>query len=92
MEKILGLDGGGTKTDVAVIDRAGAVLDSRRTDGLDPTPGSQWEAVLADIATSLGPVTTAVLGLPYHGDVSETSARQPAVSASLCWCEQRDGK
>ena len=83
MDKILGLDGGGTKTDVAVIDRAGTVLDSRRTDGLDPTPGSQWEAVLADIATSLGPVTTAVLGLPYHGDVSEISARQAAVAASL---------
>lgn len=83
MDKVLGLDGGGTKTDVAVIDRSGSVLKRVRTAGLDPTAGADWEAVLSDIAARMGPVKAAVLGLPYHGEVPALSARQSAVAAEV---------
>lgn len=83
MEHVLGLDGGGTKTDLAVIDCAGSVISRRQMQGLDPTKGPEWEAVLAGIATTVGPVTTAVLGLPFHGEVAQISARQTEIATSL---------
>lgn len=83
MDRVLGLDGGGTKTDAAVVDRNGAVLIRKRLAGLDPTVGPQWEKVLAELSDGLSPVSAAVLGLPYHGEIAEVSARQTAVAARL---------
>lgn len=80
---VLGLDGGGTKTDVAVVDRSGRVLTRARFGGLDPTAGPDWEQHLAGIAAKVGPVTAAVLGLPYYGEIAPVSARQCAVAAAL---------
>jgi N-acetylglucosamine kinase-like BadF-type ATPase len=63
MDRALGLDGGGTKTDAVVVDRLGKVIARQRADGLDPTAGAGWERRLAEMAAALGPVTAAVLGL-----------------------------
>ncbi len=83
MDIVLGLDAGGTKTDVVTVDRSGNVRTRERTEGLDPTTGSAWEAVLSNLATKLGPVTAAALGLPFHGEIAEISARQTAVATAL---------
>jgi glucosamine kinase len=83
MEHILGLDGGGTKTDAVVVNRLGKVLMRKRTAGLDPTAGPGWEATLTDIAAGLGPVAAAVLGMPYHDEIAAISARQTALAVGL---------
>ncbi|WP_426033893.1 N-acetylglucosamine kinase [Cypionkella sp. TWP1-2-1b2] len=83
MDRILGLDSGGSKTDAVVIDRAGRVLARARAEGLDPTAGTDWQARLALLAAELGPVSGAVLGLPCHGEIAAVSARQVAVVADL---------
>lgn len=83
MDRVLGMDGGGTKTEVAVVARSGAVEMRFRTGGLDPTKGAGWEQVLAEISGKVGPVSQAVLGLPYHGEVPAISARQATVAAAI---------
>ena len=76
MERVLGIDGGGSKTDVAVADRSGRVVQRLRTGGLDPTGGQDWVTVLERIAAAVGPVARAVLGLPFHGEIAAISAAQ----------------
>ena len=83
MDRILGLDGGGTKTDAVVIGPAGTVMARQRTEGLDPTESPHWKVVLGDIAEKMGAVATAVLGLPYHGEIAQISADQTAVAGAL---------
>jgi glucosamine kinase len=83
MERVLGIDGGGSKTDVVVVDRSGTVLARSRTGGLDPTKGAAWEAVLAGIAGEVGPVARAALGLPFHGEIADISSRQTKVADQL---------
>lgn len=82
-EKLLGLDGGGTKTEAVVMDRSGSVIARCRAGGLDPTSGMHWQQTLADIAAKIGPVNGAILGLPYHGEIPAISAQQAAVASSL---------
>ena len=82
MEIVLGLDGGGTKTEIALVARDGQVVRFLAGPGLDPMAGD-WEARLAAMATGLGPVRAAVLGLPYFSEVAEISARQQAVASRL---------
>ncbi|MEO8240871.1 MAG: BadF/BadG/BcrA/BcrD ATPase family protein [bacterium] len=79
MERVLGLDGGGSKTLVAVATRDGQVLAMRRGPGLDPTAGGDWERDMAAMV-DMGPVVAAVLGLPYFSEVPAISARQTAVA------------
>lgn len=83
MDRILGLDSGGSKTDAVVINPAGQVLARARSEGLDPTAGTDWQTRLALLAAELGPVSGAVLGLPCHGEIAAVSARQVAVVADL---------
>ena len=83
MDRVLGIDGGGTKTDVALVDRSGRVLSRMRTEGLDPTGETDWEAVLDGLAADLGPVGSVVLGLPYHGEIAEVSQKQAQVAARV---------
>ena len=79
---ILGVDGGGTKTDAALVDASGAVLRRWRLPGTDPMAGPGWEDVLHGLAAETGAVP-AVLGLPCHGEIARISARQIAVGAAL---------
>lgn len=83
MQRVLGLDSGGSKTDAVVIDPSGKVLARARAEGLDPAASADWPERLADLAAQLGPVSAAVLGLPCHGEIAATSARQVAVAADL---------
>lgn len=76
MDQVLGIDGGGTKTDVALVDRSGRVLRRLRAAGLDPMGEGDWQAVLDGIAAEMGPVAGVVLGLPYHGEIAAISHEQ----------------
>ena len=81
--RVLGLDGGGTKTNVAVVERSGAVVAFVAGAGMDPTAGDGWEARLAAMVGPLGGVERAVLGLPYYSEVPAISARQTAVAVEV---------
>lgn len=80
---VLGIDGGGTKTEAVVVDAGGHVVWRDRTKGLDPTAGPDWELTLKDLAQRAGPVVQAALGLPYHGEIAEISRRQVRVATQL---------
>ena len=56
METVLGLDGGGTKTEIALVDRKGRVVRFVAGPGLDPMSGEDWAARLQAMAAGLGPV------------------------------------
>lgn len=81
--RVLGLDGGGTKTITVVANTTGEVLAYDVSDALDPTAGPNWEQTLTSIASHMSPVDAAVLGLPYHGEISAISSRQTALGAAL---------
>ncbi len=80
--RVLGLDGGGTKTLVAVAGPSGHV-NLVTGGGVDPTAGDGWEGRLAALVAGLGPVDAAVLGLPYFSEVPAISARQVALAARV---------
>lgn len=82
---VLGLDGGGTKTVMALADRGGGVRLLRRGPTLDPFADPRWPDLLGD---ALEPATPdlarlggAVLALPCHGEVPEVSRRQADAAA-----------
>lgn len=77
---VLGIDGGGTKTEAAVVDAEGRVVWRRGTGGLDPMAGPEWEIVLEELASLAGPVAQVALGLPYHGEIADISQRQHRVA------------
>ncbi len=84
---VLGLDGGGSKTVVALADRDGAVVALRRGPGLDPYGNARWREDLArlveDIGTGDGGLDRAVLGLSCHAESAATSADQTACARRL---------
>ena len=81
--RVLGLDGGGSKTMALVVNRSGDVLAHTNDTGLDPTAGPDWEMRLRAIAGRIGPVDAAVLGLPYHTEIAAVSARQTQLGTAL---------
>ncbi len=82
-DRVLGIDGGGTKTLVVAADATGCVQFYMAAGGMDPTASTDWEKSLAAVAVALGPVQAAVLGLPYHGEIPSVSARQIMVGQTL---------
>jgi glucosamine kinase len=80
---VLGIDGGGTKTEAVAVDAEGQVLWRDRTVGLDPLAGPGWEIVLEGLARAVGSVSQVALGLPYHGEIAEISHRQLRVATQL---------
>lgn len=83
MDRVLGIDGGGTKTEAVVVDASGTVLWRDRTGGLDPLAGSDWEARLAVLARAAGPVVQVAVGLPCFGEIEAVTRRQEAVVAAV---------
>ena len=79
---VLGLDGGGTKTEIALVDPAGRVLRLVAGPGLDPTSGEDWQGRLAAMVAGMSPVA-ARLGLPYFSEVPEISEAQQALATRL---------
>lgn len=80
---VLGIDGGGSKTEAAVVDAEGRVAWRGRMVGLDPTAGPEWESVLETLAQQAGPVVHAALGLPFHGEIADVSLRQTLVATQI---------
>ena len=83
MNRVLGLDSGGTKTIAAVADRSGTVVGLRSCQGLDPTTNARWEEQLRDLTAPFGAVEAATLGLPFHGEIPGISDRQSVFAAGL---------
>lgn len=83
MSRVLGIDGGGTKTDAVVADAEGRVVWRARVGGLDPNAGPEWEGRLDQLSRDAGPVAGAALGLPCHGEIADISRRQLTVAARL---------
>lgn len=80
---VMGVDSGGTKTSAAIADASGRIVAAVSGPGLDPTRGPDWEAALAALLAPLGSVDGAVMGLPFHGEIPEISARQAVVAKAL---------
>ncbi len=84
---VLGLDGGGSKTVVAVADRDGAVRALHHGPGLDPLGNPQWRRDLAALvaATGTGPgdLRRAVLGLSCHAEIEAVSDAQREAAGRL---------
>ncbi len=82
---ILGIDGGGSKTAVALADRTGRVLETARAQGINPLDNVHWKrdlaAVLAPFARSGADGVAAAL--PAYGEMPGLSAEQEAFVAGL---------
>ncbi len=84
---VLGLDGGGSKTVLALADRDGAVPAMLRGPGLDPYGNAHWRRDLArmveDLGTADGRLTRAVLGLSCHTESVLMSAQQTSCARGI---------
>lgn len=81
---ILAVDGGGTKTDAALIDERGQVVFHARGEGVNPFDRPDWSAVLeALLARVPRPYDVAGLGLPGYGEAPEVTARQDEAARAL---------
>lgn len=82
---VLGLDGGGSKTELAIADARGTVLAFERSIGLDPLAAPEWEATLRQLlrrsAEFLPFTRRCALALPAYGEAATVSARQASVVA-----------
>lgn len=84
---VLGLDGGGTKTELALADRAGRVLLYRTGTGTGPVETPDWQRRLAKLVAETAPFQTriayAAFGMPSFGEIAAISARQIEAVAAL---------
>lgn len=85
---ILGLDSGGSKTQVAIANRQGQVLKLAVAGGLDPVANPDWQAQLTALLQTVAdrPLAAAVLGLPLHGELAECSLTQQATARQALPC------
>jgi N-acetylglucosamine kinase-like BadF-type ATPase len=86
-ELVLGIDGGGSKTIAALVDRGGRIVHLTRTGGTNPLDNPAWRA---DLNAVIQPVAAnarlraGVAALPVYGEVEAISAAQTeAVAAAL---------
>ena len=86
---ILGLDGGGSKTLLALATRDAEIVTLERGAGMDPAADPDWEVRLRDMMVAVRApaleteIEAAVLGLSSHGEIETQSARQRTVVAAL---------
>lgn len=87
MGLVLGLDGGGTKTLLALANRDGDVVRLERTLGLDPAQGPIWKPRLRDLLRASGALEAelegSAFGLPSHGEIETRDVDQRAAVADL---------
>ncbi len=93
MRTYLGIDGGGTKTDVLLIDELGTVLASHRAgsayypetgiDALEALVTNAVEATLQQGAVHASELTYAFIGLPAYGEDSGILARLDRIAAAV---------
>lgn len=87
MSLILGVDGGGSKTILALATRDADIVAFERGSGTDPAAEPEWGIVLRDMvvaarAPSLD-IDAAVFGLSSYGEIERQSAHQESVIAAL---------
>jgi len=93
-KSVLAIDGGGSKTLVAIADPSGVVTRLAGGAGVNPMDNPQWRQNLASLLEAFAVVGTevaaAVAALPSYGEVAAVSARQRyAVDALLETVPQR---
>ncbi|MCW6511684.1 N-acetylglucosamine kinase [Lichenifustis flavocetrariae] len=89
---ILGLDGGGTKTILAVTDRDGSIHHLGRYPPLDPFTHPDWADRLREVLSHIYPwrarLADGVFALPCHGEVARLSEQQNVVAYQQLECPQ----
>ena len=85
---VLGLDSGGSKTLVAVVDRQGRLLHLESAAGLDPIANPLWSGQLHALlqVPDQSNLAAAVLGLPLHGESAACSSAQCQVAQQALPC------
>ena len=87
INRVVGIDGGGSKTLYVSLGRDGHVLRQARSRGINPIDNPGWQAIYAEAATPFAPApgeTVAVAAaLPAHGEVDAISARQRQAIADV---------
>lgn len=78
--RVLGLDGGGTKTILAMALPTGEVIETKNGPGMDPTAGPKWEQHLTNMLRPCPAVEAAVLGLAYFSEIPAISVRQTEIA------------
>lgn len=68
MDRVLGLDSGGTKTILAIAEKDGSVPIIAGDGGLDPVADPRWPERLTALVLQVGRFDAAVFGLPCHGE------------------------
>lgn len=85
---ILGVDGGGSKTQLCLVDRSGALVHQSRVGGSNPADNPRWrdalEALLTPIAPFCGRIAQAVVAIGgYHENPTLDRHVELAVSGLL---------
>lgn len=81
---VLAVDGGGTKTALAVVDQQGQVLYRAAGGGINPFDQSDWQEDLQAMLNSVTePYGAAALALPGYGEAAAITAQQHQVAADL---------
>ena len=81
---VLAVDGGGTKTALAVVDQGGQVLYRAAGGGINPFDQSGWkEDLQALLGRVSAPYGAAALALPGYGEAAAVTAQQHEVAAGL---------
>lgn len=87
---VAALDGGGTKTALAMASREGEVLVLPEGAGCNPQDGPEWEGVLASMlsraARAEGGLAAAALGIPGRDEVPAHDAAVDALLGQLLSC------
>lgn len=80
----LGIDGGGSKTVLVLVNRAGDIVSRTRTGGTNPLDNPSWKTVLDAALAPFADYRDRIAigaGMPAHGEVREISALQIAALA-----------
>lgn len=85
---VLGLDGGGTKTQLVVANPDGCIEFAAAGAGINPMDNSKWRENLRELMRPVSPlhpsIRFAVLGLPGHGEIrTVTDTMEKAVDEYL---------
>ncbi len=83
---ILGIDGGGSKTIVALADCRGQILRLEIGTGVNPMDNSQWSANLRECTERFreeADLSAVAAALPAYGEVAELSRQQEEVITSV---------
>lgn len=83
---VLAIDGGGSKTIAALVDRHGRIVRSARGGGVNPMDNPHWRNNLQDTLAGIGemPAPVAIAAaLPAYGEIADLSALQEESIAGI---------